>query len=129
MVIDRRKKKSDQTGAKDDSPGQVGFDDRGNRTWEWTEDEELQADDELGAATRLDALAGRQLQLDDDDEIPHNEALDIPTQVVAKGLKTGYNPYNSGALGKRSWKKKKDMRELSKWIEIRKRVAAKRDDD
>ena len=42
-----------------------------------------------------------------------------------KGLKTGYNPYNSGALGKQSWKKNKDLRELSKWIELKKKTAAK----
>jgi hypothetical protein len=35
-------------------------------------------------------------------------------------LKRGYNPYHSGHLVKKRWKKKRDMRKLSKWIEARK---------
>ncbi len=35
-------------------------------------------------------------------------------------LRMGYNPYHSGHLVKKRWKKKRDMRKLSKWIEARK---------
>lgn len=35
-------------------------------------------------------------------------------------LRVGYNPYHSGHLVKTRWKKKRDMRKLSKWIEARK---------
>jgi hypothetical protein len=32
------------------------------------------------------------------------------------GLKKGYDPYDSGHLVKKQWKKKKDLRKLSEWI-------------
>ena len=63
------------------------------------------------------------LLLDDDD------AQQLPGAVNSKGLKSGYNPYNSGALGKQKWKKKKNLRELSKWIELRKKVEQKKQDE
>ena len=101
-------------------PGQLSVDDRGNITWEWKDQGDLLADDELGAAERVRALVDPRLAVTDDDEDPSN-----PLKVNPKGLKTGYNPYNSGALGKQSWKKNKDLRELSKWIELKKNTAAK----
>jgi hypothetical protein len=36
------------------------------------------------------------------------------------GLKKGYDPYDSGQLVKKEWKKKKDLRKLSNWIKSRK---------
>lgn len=39
----------------------------------------------------------------------------------AAGLKKGYDPYDSGLLVKKEWKKKKDLRALSKWIEQKKK--------
>jgi hypothetical protein len=45
-----------------------------------------------------------------------------------KGLTRGYNPYNSGNLYKKTHKKKRNMRELSKWIELKKKLADKQDD-
>jgi len=36
------------------------------------------------------------------------------------GLRKGYDPYDSGALVKKEWKKKKDLRKLSDWIKSRK---------
>ena len=36
------------------------------------------------------------------------------------GLKKGYDPYDSGQLVKKEWKKKKDLRKLSEWIKSRK---------
>ena len=101
-----------------DDAGHLALDDRGNVTWEWKPDDDLLADDTLGAAERLRALVDPRLEVKDDDD-PLN-----PTRNNPKGLKTGYNPYNSGALGKRSWKKKKNLKELSKWVELRKKMAA-----
>jgi hypothetical protein len=98
----------------DGDPGQLTLDDRGNVTWEWKLDDVLLADDTLGAAERLRALVDPNLTVKDDDNDPLNP----------KGLKTGYNPYNSGALGKRRWKKKKNLKELSKWVELRNKMAA-----
>ena len=102
---------------KDDDPGRLGVDDRGNVTWEWSDVAELKADDTIGDAERVRALVDPKLQVADDPDDPLN-----PAQNNTKGLKSGYNPYNSGALGKQSWKKKKNLRELSKWIELRKKL-------
>jgi hypothetical protein len=109
-------KPAPQTGSE---AGTMGLDDRGNVTWEWKDQGELLADDTLGAAERVRALVDPRLKVTDDDD-PGNSIQSNP-----KGLKTGYNPYNSGALGKQSWKKKKNLRELSKWIELKKKTAAK----
>jgi len=38
----------------------------------------------------------------------------------AQGLKKGYDPYDSGLLAKKQWKKKKDLKKLSGWIQSRK---------
>jgi hypothetical protein len=99
--------------------GHLGMDDRGNVTWEWTEDEALQADDTFGATARLKALSDPSLQISDDD------GPASPGQPNPKRLTTGYDPYDSGALGKASRKRTKNLRELSKWIELRRKVARK----
>ena len=100
--------------------GVSATDDLGNVTWEWTNEGDLQADDTLGAAERLRALVDPRLDVVDEDnpnEIKHN----------AKGLVKGYDPYRSGALGKQSWKKKKNLRELSKWIELKRKMEQKKE--
>ena len=107
----------------DKDPGRLGVDDRGNVTWEWSDVAELKADDTLGDVDRVRALVDPNLQVADDPDDPLNPAQNNP-----KGLKSGYNPYNSGALGKQSWKKKKNLRELSKWIELRKKLAGNKDE-
>lgn len=38
------------------------------------------------------------------------------------GIKRGYDPYDSGLLVKKTWKKKKDLRALSNWIEQQKKL-------
>lgn len=111
-------------GSTDNEPGRLGVDDRGNVTWEWTDKDDLLADDTLGGAERVRALVDPKLQVADDPDDPLN-----PAQSNPKGLKSGYNPYNSGALGKQSWKKKKNLRELSKWIELRKKLGEKKDEE
>lgn len=108
----------------DDARGRLGVDDRGNVTWEWTDDRDLLADDVLGETARLRALVDPALDLQDEPDDPMN-----PLKKNPKGLKSGYNPYNSGALEKQSYRKKKNLKELSKWIELRKRVAKKADDE
>jgi len=105
-------------------PGRLGVDDRGNKTWEWANDQELLADDILGATSRLRALVDPSLQIREDEDDPLN-----PAQSNPKGLKTGYNPYNSGALEKQNWKRTKNLRELSKWIELRRKTAEKKGDE
>ena len=101
-------------------PGRVAENDRGNMGWEWANDDALQSDDTLGGIERLQALVDPNLVVVDDDapnSLKHN----------AKGLKVGYNPYDSGALGKTERKKKMNLRELSKWIETKRKTEAKKE--
>jgi hypothetical protein len=111
-------------GNSDEAPGRLGVDDRGNVTWEWAAKEDLLADDPLGDAARLHVLLDPNLKVADDPTDPMNPAHENP-----KGLKKGYNPYNSGALVKRRWRRKKDLRKLSKWIELRRKLAEKKDEE
>lgn len=104
-------------------PGHLGTDDRGNVTWEWADKDDLLADDTLGAAERVRALVDPSLVVAEEPDDGN------PLSPKGKGLKTGYNPYNSGALGKMSWKKKKNLRDLSKWIELRKKMQEKKESE
>lgn len=115
--------KPPRPGTDDKDPGHLGVDDRGNVTWEWTNDGDLLADDTLGAAERVRALVDPSLDIADENADPAN-----PLKADPKALKTGYNPYNSGALGKQTWRKRKNLRELSQWIELRKKMSGKKDE-
>lgn len=79
--------------------GQVRFDERGNAVWE------------AGRNRRLDHPA---LALD------HEQAARNTLKTNGTGLKAGYNPYDSGMLPKASYRRKKDLRALSRWIEASK---------
>jgi hypothetical protein len=116
-------KKPLDSGKDADEPGRLDVNDRGNVTWKWADDDDLQADDTLGAAERLRALVDPGLDVKEEENDPLN-----PLSNNTKGLKSGYNPYNSGALGKQSWKKKKDLRQLSKWIELKKKMEGKKEE-
>ena len=123
-MTDKPRSKPPRAPVKDVEAGHLGLDDRGNVTWEWNQDEpDLVADDTFGASERVRALIDPRLQVTDDDD-PMSPIRNNPT-----GLKSGYNPYNSGALGKQAWKKKKDLRELSKWIELRKKAEHPKDEE
>ncbi|MCM2310922.1 MAG: hypothetical protein NDI84_05910 [Steroidobacteraceae bacterium] len=122
-MTEKPRGKTPQPPAAGSEPGRLGTDDRGNVTWEWQDEGDLLADDTLGGAERIRALVDPSLQVKDDDDDPQN-----PMRSNPKGLKSGYNPYNSGALGKQSWKKKKNLKELSKWIELRKKMEQKKDE-
>jgi hypothetical protein len=95
-------------------PGHIGFDERGNAVYEW-QDEQLKADGEAGERARDQALAHPGLAIVDD-EGPAN----APMRSNPKGLRLGYNPYESGLLAKKGARKRRDLRELSKWMEARK---------
>jgi hypothetical protein len=104
--------------APDDEPGRLNVDDRGNITWEWNQESDiLLADDTLGAAARVRALVDPSLNVAEDSPDPLRSIQCNPI-----GLKTGYDPYDSGTLSKQMWKKKKDLREFSKWIELRRKL-------
>jgi hypothetical protein len=64
---------------------------------------------------RLRALVDPGLDIVDNE--PPVQGIENPL-----GLKTGYNPYESGALVKTGRRKKTNLRELSKWIEARRKL-------
>ncbi len=97
-------------------PGRIAFDDRGNAVYEWR-DERLADDGETGERARWRALAHPGLAIVEDEPAP-----DAPIRNNPKGLRLGYNPYESGLLGKKARRPKRDLRELSKWIELRRKL-------
>lgn len=97
-------------------PGRIAFDDRGNAIYEWTDDR-LSEDGEAGERARQKALDHPGLSMAEEDH-----GNNAPIQNNAKGLRLGYNPYESGLLPRKSTGGKRDLRELSKWIEMKKRA-------
>lgn len=101
------------------TPGQVRFDERGNAIYEWR-DTKLEEDSQHAERMRERALFNPSLSLVDESPAP-----DQPCVRNDKGARMGYNPYQSGQLvGRPKTEKKRDMRELSKWIETKRRLAA-----
>jgi hypothetical protein len=100
-------------------PGDVGFDDLGNALYQWKDDRMMEEGD-VADQRRQRALSVANLVLVDDEPPP-----DIKTITAnKKGLRVGYNPYDSGQLKKEAWKKPRDLRALSQWIEAQKRAGA-----
>jgi hypothetical protein len=97
-------------------PGHIAFDDRGNAVYEWNEDH-LAEDSTEGERARRKALEHPGLSLVDD------EPANAPIRNNPAGMRVGYDPYQSGLLAKKPGRKKVDLRELSKWIETRRRLA------
>lgn len=99
-----------------DEAGHVGFDDRGNAVFQW-HDADLNLDSDAAARNRQRALNNPTFSLVDDEPRP-----DAPIRQNPKGLRVGYNPYESGMLSGRQPKKKRDLRALSAWIEQRRKL-------
>lgn len=99
-------------------PGRIAFDDRGNAVYAWNEDR-FSEDGEEGERARRRALDHPGLSFVEEEQ-PGN----APIQNNAKGTRVGYNPYESGLLQRKPVAKKRDLRELSKWIEMKKRVGS-----
>jgi hypothetical protein len=97
-------------------PGHIAFDDRGNAVYEW-DNERLTEDGEDGERLRRRALDHPGLAIADE-EPPAN----APIRANPKGLRQGYNPYESGLLANKERKRKRDLRELSKWIATRRKI-------
>jgi hypothetical protein len=93
-------------------PGHIGFDERGNAVFEW--DGSLTEEGEDGDRARNKALANPGLAIVED-EGPSN----APIRSNPKGLRIGYNPYESGLLARKGQKKKPDLRKLSQWLEAK----------
>lgn len=98
-------------------PGRIKFDDRGNAIYAWNEDQ-LSLDGEEGEQARRKALEHPDLAMVEDEPV-----VNAPIQHNTRGLTVGYNPYESGLLAqKEEPKKKTDLRQLSKWLEMKKRL-------
>ena len=104
-------------------PGKIAFDERGNALFEWS-DQRLTEDGDTGERLRSKALEHHGLSVVDD-EPPAN----APIRTNPKGLRVGYNPYESGVLAKKEWKRKRDLSELSKWIEAKKKLHGRKEED
>jgi hypothetical protein len=90
--------------------GGIEFDERGNAVWA-----------PRSGVDRDDAL--RRL-LDHPSLAVVPDAPGTPAQVAPnpKGLRGGYDPYDSGRLDRQTWKAKKDLRRLSDWIVNRRKT-------
>ena len=72
---------------------------------------------DAGDRARNKALANPGLAIVEEDG-PAN----APIRSNPKGLRVGYNPYESGLLARKGQKKKPDLRELSKWMEAKRKA-------
>ena len=103
------------------STGRVKFDDRGNAIWEWQI-----ATGAFGlevSTQRLQKLEHPALSIADEGTRP-NAVRSNPL-----GKKKGYDPYDSGKLGKTSaTPQKKDLRKLGEWLKSKKQAGKNQDD-
>jgi hypothetical protein len=81
--------------------GRVGRDDRGNAVWQWA--------DEIADV----AIGNTGLSVTDEPPPPGS------LKINKLAARVGYNPYESGLIERRPVGRKRDLRELSKWIELR----------
>jgi hypothetical protein len=104
------------------STGRVKFDDKGNAIWEWSI-----ATGAFGrevSTERLQKLENPALSIADDAPTPNT------VRPNPLGTKKGYDPYDSGKLGKRPPAPgKKDLRRLSEFLKLKKQAANKDGDE
>jgi hypothetical protein len=101
--------------AGDKSTGRVKFDERGNAVWEWQV--ETGAFGVEVSTQRLQKLEHPALSIADDAPTPFETVRANPL-----GTKKGYDPYDSGRLGKKPPPAKKDLRKLSEWLKLKKQA-------
>ena len=100
--------------------GRVKFDERGNAVWEWS-----LATGAFGrevSTERLQRLEHPALSIAEDAPTPFETVRANPL-----GTKTGYNPYDSGKLGKAPPPAKKDLRRLSEFLKLKKQAEGNKD--
>jgi len=97
------------------STGRVRFDDRGNAVWEWQVT--TGAFGVEVSTQRMQKLEHPALSIADDSPTPFETVRSNPL-----GTKKGYDPYDSGRLGKKPAPVKKDLRRLSEWLKLKKQA-------
>lgn len=97
-------------------PGRITFDELGNAQFQWA-NTELEEDSDKGARLRDHAMAHPGLAIADEEPPPN-----APIRNNPKGLRLGYNPYESGLLEKKAHKPKRNLHELSRWIDMKRRL-------
>ena len=108
------------------STGRVKFDDRGNAVWEWS-----LATGAFGnevSTERLQKLEHPALSIAEDAPAPEASSLDT-VRANPLGAKKGYDPYDSGKLGKRQAPVKKDLRKLGEFLKLKKQAAGNKADE
>jgi hypothetical protein len=105
------------------SSGRVKFDDRGNAVWEWQ-----LVTGSFGVEVSTQTLAKLEhpaLSIADEGPTPFETVRANPL-----GTKKGYDPYDSGRLGKKPGApQKKDLRRLSEWLKLKKQHAGNKDEE
>ena len=105
------------------STGRVQFDARGNAIWEWAVS--TGAFGREVSTERMKKLENPGLSLADDAPTPSDKVKPNPQGVVK-----GYNPYDSGKLGKApAPPRKKDLRRLSEFLKLKKQAAGNKDEE
>ena len=89
--------------------GKIEFDELGNAIW-------VPSTAAVSGDVMLRLLDDPSLAISDD----YGQSTSQPVKKNPQGLRKGYDPYDSGLLVKKEWKKKKDLRRLSAWIKTRK---------
>jgi hypothetical protein len=106
----------------DNTTGRVKFDERGNAVWEWSVS--TGAFGREVSTERLQKLEHPALSIADDAPTPFDTVRPNPL-----GTKKGYDPYDSGKLGKAQAPAKKDLRKLSEFLKLKRQAAGNKPDD
>jgi hypothetical protein len=101
--------------------GRVKFDERGNAVWEWQV-----ATGAFGrevTTQRLQKLEHPALSIADEETRPN------AVRVNPLGAKKGYDPYDSGKLGKKPERPKTDLRKLGEWLKLKKQAEKNKEEE
>jgi hypothetical protein len=89
--------------------GRIEFDELGNAIW-------VPSTTAVSGDVMMRLLDDPTLAITDDPV----QGMTRPVKQNPQGLRKGYDPYDSGLLAKKQFKKKKDLQRLSGWIQSRK---------